>query len=257
MNKNNHRIPGVFLLPNIITTAALFSGFYSIVSSINGNYTSAVIAILIAMILDGLDGRIARLTNTQTEFGAYYDSLSDLLCFGVAPAVFIYIWSLSSFNDYGWHWSKIAWIVSFIYTASVALRLARFNSKLHVQDKKYFLGLASPASAAVIICYAWVIIDTGLNVESFKWLSLILLIFLSTLMVSNITYYSFKDIDLRQKAPHISLFVIVIVLSFISFDPPLVLLSFFSIYALSGPSLFLLRLFRKRRMNTRERRSEQ
>ena len=94
-------------------------------------------------------------------------------------AVFIYIWSLSSFNDYGWHWSKVAWIVSFIYTASVALRLARFNSKLHVQDKKYFLGLASPASAAVIICYAWVIIDTGLNVESFKWLSLILLIFLS------------------------------------------------------------------------------
>ena len=162
-----------------------------------------------------------------------------------------------SFNDYGWHWSKIAWIVSFIYTASVALRLARFNSKLHVQDKKYFLGLASPASAAVIICYAWVIIDTGLNVESFKWLSLILLIFLSTLMVTNITYYSFKDIDLRQKVPHISLFVIVIVLSFISFDPPLVLLSFFSIYALSGPSLFLLRLFRKRSMNTRERRSEQ
>ena len=155
------------------------------------------------------------------------------------------------------HWSKIAWIVSFIYTASVALRLARFNSKLHVQDKKYFLGLASPASAAVIICYAWVIIDTGLNVESFKWLSLILLIFLSTLMVTNITYYSFKDIDLRQKVPHISLFVIAIVLSFISFDPPLVLLSFFSIYALSGPSLFLLRLFRKRSMNTRERRSEQ
>ncbi|MEC8169964.1 MAG: CDP-diacylglycerol--serine O-phosphatidyltransferase, partial [Pseudomonadota bacterium] len=110
--------------------------------------------------------------------------------------------------------------------------------------------------AAVIICYAWVIIDTGMNVESFKWLSLILLIFLSTLMVTNITYYSFKDIDLRQKVPHISLFVIVIVLSFISFDPPLVLLSFFSIYALSGPSLFLLRLFRKRSINTRERRSE-
>ena len=193
MNKNNHRIPGVFLLPNIITTAALFSGFYSIVSSINGNYTYAVIAILIAMILDGLDGRIARLTNTQTEFGAYYDSLSDLLCYGVAPAVFIYIWSLSSFNDYGWHWSKVAWIVSFIYTASVALRLARFNSKLHVQDKKYFLGLASPASAAVIICYAWVIIDTGLNVESFKWLSLTLLIFLSTLNFLVLKYIGYLE----------------------------------------------------------------
>ena len=185
MNKNNHRIPGVFLLPNIITTAALFSGFYSIVSSINGNYTSAVIAILIAMILDGLDGRIARLTNTQTEFGAYYDSLSDLLCFGVAP-------------DYGWHWSKIAWIVSFIYTASVALRLARFNSKLHVQDKKYFLGLASPASAAVIICYAWVIIDTGLNVESFKWLSLILLIFLPTYLLDKEKKILAKRISYKQ-----------------------------------------------------------
>ena len=226
MSKTNQRIPGVFLLPNIITTA-LFSGFYSIISSINGDYTFSVIAILIAMILDGLDGRIARLTNTQTEFGAYYDSLSDLLCFGVAPAIFIYIWSLSSFNDFGWHWSKIAWILSFIYTASVALRLARFNSKLHVQDKKYFLGLASPASTAVIICYAWVVIDAGLNVESFKWLSLALLVLLSILMVSNITYYSFKDINLRQKVPHISLFIIVIAFSFISFDPPLVLLSFF------------------------------
>ena len=119
--------------------------------------------------------------------------------------LFSYIYGVyHPFNDYGWHWSKVAWIVSFIYTASVALRLARFNSKLHVQDKKYFLGLASPASAAVIICYAWVIIDTGMNVEPFKWLSLTLLIFLSTLMVTNITYYSFKDIDLRQKVPHIS-----------------------------------------------------
>ena len=257
MQKTNPRIPGVFLLPNIITTAALFSGFFSIISSINGNYISAVIAILVAMLLDGLDGRIARLTNTQTEFGAYFDSLSDLLCFGVAPALFIYIWSLSSFNSYGWHWSKIAWIVSFIYTASVALRLARFNSKLHVQDKKYFLGLASPASAAVIICYAWVVIDAGLNVESFKWFSLILLVCLSILMVSNVTYYSFKDIDLRQKVPHISMFIIVIILSFISFDPPLVLLSFFVIYALSGPTLLLIRLFKKRSLFSREKRSQQ
>ena len=165
------------ILPNMFTLVGVCIGLTSIKFAFDERFGLAIISIIVAGLIDGLDGRIARLTNTQTEFGAYYDSLSDLLCFGVAPADFIYIWSLSSFNDYGWHWSKIAWIVSFIYTASVALRLARFNSKLHVQDKKYFLGLASPASAAVIICYAWVIIDTGLNVESFKWLSLILLIF--------------------------------------------------------------------------------
>ena len=133
------RLPGVYLLPNLITTASLFSGFYSLIASINGEIITAVFAILIAMILDGLDGRIARLTNTQTSFGAYYDSLSDMICFGVAPAILLYIWSLSNFNVYGWHWSKIAWIICFIYVAAAALRLARFNSKNQTQDKKYFI----------------------------------------------------------------------------------------------------------------------
>ena len=255
MTESNSRrkIPGVFLLPNLITTSALFSGFYSVIASINGNFQDAVFAILIAMILDGLDGRIARLTNTQTSFGAYYDSLSDLLCFGVAPALLLYLWSLSNLNLIGWHWSKVAWISCFIYVASVALRLARFNSKLVTSDKKYFTGLASPASAAVLSCYVWVIEVSGSNVENFSWMSLALILSLSFLMVSNITYYSFKDISIRQKVPHISLFLIVLALSFISFDPPLVLLSFFAFYGLSGPVLLLSRLIKKKMLLSREK----
>jgi CDP-diacylglycerol--serine O-phosphatidyltransferase len=247
------KLPGVFLLPNLITTGALFSGFYSIISSINGDVISAIFAILIAMVLDGLDGRIARLTNTQTSFGAYYDSLSDMLCFGIAPAILLYIWSLSNFNIYGWHWSKIAWITCFIYVASAALRLARFNSKNQTQDKKYFIGLASPASAAVVICYAWMIEDAGLNVKDFNWISVSLLSILSFLMISNITYYSFKDFNIRHKVPHISLFAIVLILSFISFDPPLVLFSFFIFYALSGPTMLLIRFIRKRKSLSQEK----
>ena len=241
------RLPGVYLLPNLITTASLFSGFYSLIASINGEIITAVFAILIAMILDGLDGRIARLTNTQTSFGAYYDSLSDMICFGVAPAILLYIWSLSNFNVYGWHWSKIAWIACFIYVAAAALRLARFNSKNQTQDKKYFIGLASPAAAAVVICYAWMVEDSGANINNFNWLSLSILSILSFLMISNITYYSFKDFNIRHKVPHISLFIIVLILSFISFDPPLVLFSFFLLYALSGPSMLIIRFIKKKK----------
>ena len=247
------KLPGVFLLPNLITTGALFSGFYSIISSINGDIISAIFAILIAMVLDGLDGRIARLTNTQTSFGAYYDSLSDMLCFGIAPAILLYTWSLSNFNIYGWHWSKVAWITCFIYVAAVALRLARFNSKHQTQDKKYFIGLASPAAAAVVICYAWMIEDSGLSIKDFNWMSASLLSILSFLMISNITYYSFKDFNIRHKVRHISLFVIVLILSFISFDPPLVLFSFFAFYTLSGPTMLLIRFVRKRNSLSREK----
>ena len=241
------KLPGVFLLPNLITTAALFSGFYSIVSSINGEIILAALSILVAMILDGLDGRIARLTNTQTSFGEYYDSLSDMICFGLAPALLMYMWSLSNFNIYGSQWSKIAWIACFIYVASAAIRLARFNSKIQTQDKKYFIGLASPAAAAVIICYAWVLEVSNVNIANYNWMSLLLLPLLSFLMISNITYYSFKDFNIRHKVPHISLFIIALILSFVSFDPPLVLFSFFILYALSGPAMYLLRLIKKKK----------
>ena len=248
-----NRLSGVYLLPNLITTGSLFSGFYSIISSINGEIITAIFAIIIAMVLDGLDGRVARLTKTQTSFGAHYDSLSDMICFGVAPALLMYTWSLSNFNTFGWHWSKIAWISCFIYVAAAALRLARFNSKIQLQDKKYFIGLASPAAAAVIVCYAWLIESSSIVVLNVSILSLSLLLILSVLMISNITYYSFKDIDIRHKVPHISLFLIVLGLSFISFDPPKVLLSFFILYALSGPILLIIRILKKKNIRSEKK----
>ena len=248
-----NRLSGVYLLPNLITTGSLFSGFYSIISSINGEIITAIFAIIIAMVLDGLDGRVAILTKTQTSFGAHYDSLSDMICFGVAPALLMYTWSLSNFNTFGWHWSKIAWISCFIYVAAAALRLARFNSKIQLQDKKYFIGLASPAAAAVIVCYAWLVESSSIVVLNVSILSLALLLILSVLMISNITYYSFKDIDIRHKVPHISLFLIVLGLSFISFDPPKVLLSFFILYALSGPILLIIRILKKKNIRSEKK----
>ena len=251
--EKKRRLPGVFLLPNLITTAALFSGFYSIIASINSDFISASIAILIAMVLDGLDGRIARFTNTQTSFGEYFDSLSDMICFGLSPAILVYVWSSSLFDLSTWQSNKLSWIICFIYVASAAIRLARFNSKIQTQDKKYFTGLASPAAAAVIITFIWMIEASNLNIVSSKWVGLFILPALSFLMISNITYYSFKDFNIRHKVPHIFLFAIALVISFISFDPPLVLFSFFILYAFSGPSMYAIRLLKKKKSFTEDK----
>tara|TARA_B100001778_G_C18563853_1_gene619066 strand:- start:218 stop:997 length:780 start_codon:yes stop_codon:yes gene_type:complete len=255
IDEKKRRLPGVFLLPNLITTAALFCGFYSVIASINNDFVAASIAILIAMVLDGLDGRIARLTNTQTSFGEYFDSLSDMICFGLSPAILVYIWTSSLFDLFSWQSNKVSWILCFIYVASAAIRLARFNSKSQTQDKKYFTGLASPAAAAVIITFIWMIEVSNLNLINSKWLGLFVLLALSFLMISNITYYSFKEFDIRHKVPHIFLFIISLVISFISFDPPLVLFSFFILYALSGPSMYVIRLLKKKKSLTQEKKS--
>ena len=254
VEEKKKRSRGVFLLPNLITTSALFSGFYAIVSSINGDFIIASLAILIAMVLDGLDGRIARLTNTQTVFGENYDSLSDMICFGLAPAIMLYTWANTNLI-LNLDSSKVVLICCFIYVASAAIRLARFNSKIQTQDKKYFIGLASPASSAVIITYIW-IVETMVNeYEHYIWIGLFILPILSFFMISNITYYSFKDFDIRHKVPHITLFVIALIISFISFDPPLVLFSFFLLYALSGPSMYLLRIVKKKKSFSKEKTS--
>ena len=199
------------------------------------------------MILDGLDGRVARMTNTQTSFGEYFDSLSDMLCFGVAPALLIYLSSLSMFTS--GYLAKISYIACFIYIASTAIRLARFNSRNQTTDKKYFMGLASPAAAAVLICYVWLMQDLGVNIQSYVTLTVILIVSLSILMVSNIAYMSFKDINFRQKIPYIMLFVISLAISFISFDPPKVLFIFFLFYGLSGPGLYFFRRFKRSKLN--------
>ena len=199
------------------------------------------------MILDGLDGRVARMTNTQTSFGEYFDSLSDMLCFGVAPALLIYLSSLSMFTS--GYLAKISYIACFIYIASTAIRLARFNSRNQTTDKKYFMGLASPAAAAILICYVWLMQDLRVDIQSYVTLTVILIVSLSILMVSNIAYMSFKDINFRQKIPYIMLFVISLAISFISFDPPKVLFIFFLFYGLSGPGLYFYRRFKRSKLS--------
>ncbi len=248
MKKN--KLPAVYLLPNLVTSAALFCGFYSIIVAVSGNYIESAVYILFAMILDGLDGRVARMTNTQTSFGEYFDSLSDMLCFGVAPALLIYLSSLSMFSS--GYLVKVSYIACFIYIVSTAIRLARFNSRNQTTDKKYFIGLASPAAAAILICYVWLLADLEVDISSYVVLTILLIVTLSILMVSNIGYVSFKDINLKQKVPYIMLFIISLIISFISFDPPKVLFIFFLLYGLSGPSLYLMRRLRRNRINDSE-----
>ncbi len=236
--KNKQKInlaKGIYLLPNLFTTGALFGGFYSIVASMQGNFELATIAILISMLLDGLDGRIARMTNTQSDFGAEYDSLSDIVCFGVAPSLVIYIFALQ-------HLGKLGWIVAFLYTVATALRLARFNSKVSSKDINYFEGLPCPSAAALMVSLVWVANDWSMTGNEAKWLCLSFALLVSVLMVSSVPYSSFKEIDLKGKMPFISLLVCIILLACIALDPPSIFLLFFLSYIISGP-LFMLMCF--------------
>ncbi len=230
---------GIYLLPNLFTTAALFSGFYAIVAAINDRFEAAAIAIFIAMIFDGIDGRVARMTHTQSAFGAEYDSLSDLVSFGLAPALVMYEWTLSGLG-------KAGWLAAFIYTATAALRLARFNTQVGKMDKAYFQGLPSPAAAAVLAGFVWFITDYRFEHMNLAIPSLILTVFIGLLMVSNIRYRSFKDLDLRGKVPFFAILLVVLGFVLISIDPPQVLFWLFLLYAFSGPVLTLLELRRRR-----------
>jgi CDP-diacylglycerol---serine O-phosphatidyltransferase len=231
---------GIYLLPNLFTTAALFSGFYAIVAAMGERFEAAAIAVFIAMILDGLDGRVARLTNTQSEFGAQYDSLSDMVSFGLAPALVMYEWSLHSMG-------KLGWLAAFIYTAGAALRLARFNTQIGIADKRFFQGLASPAAAAVIVGLVWVGHGYDIVGTRLTWWTLGLTVVVGVLMVSNVRYYSFKDLDLRGKVPFVAILVVILIFVLISLDPPQVLFGSFVIYAISGPVTTVWLLLRRRR----------
>ena len=245
------------LLPNMLTLIGVCIGLTSIRFALDGRFELAIIAIMFAALIDGLDGRIARLTNTQTAFGENYDSLSDMICFGLAPAIMLYTWATANLILSPGS-SKIVLICCFIYVASAAIRLARFNSKIQTQDKKYFIGLASPASSAVIITYVWIVeamIASPSLGAHYIWVGLFILPMLSFFMISNITYYSFKDFNIRHKVPHVTLFVIALIISFISFDPPLVLFSFFLLYAVSGPSMYLIRIVKKKKSLSQEKNS--
>jgi CDP-diacylglycerol---serine O-phosphatidyltransferase len=219
---------GIYLLPNLFTTASLFAAFYSIIASLKGQYEVAVMAIFVGMVMDAFDGRIARMTNTQTAFGAEYDSLSDMVTFGVAPSVLLYSWALERLG-------KLGWLAAFIYTAAVALRLARFNTQLETADKCYFQGLACPAAAAVLASFVW-ICHTGGKANLFTgWISIVFLLLVAMLMVSNIRYYSFKGFDLKGKIPFLHVLLIVLVFATIAASPSIMLFLLSLGYALSGP----------------------
>ena len=225
---------GIYVLPNLFTTAALFAGFYAIVQAMQHNFEQAAVAIFIAMVLDGLDGRVARLTNTQSAFGAEYDSLSDMVSFGVAPALVIYEWAL---RDMG----RLGWIAAFVYCACAALRLARFNTTLEVMDKRYFQGLPSPAAAALVAGFVWVVLDNEIVGHDVRWVALVVSLFAGISMVTNCKFSSFKDINLKKSVPFFMVAALVLAFVLVSSYPPGVLFGLFVIYALSGYALSLWR----------------
>jgi len=239
--KNRVRRRGIYLLPNLFTTAALFAGFYAIVQAMNANFDQAAVAIFVAMVLDGLDGRVARMTRTQSAFGAEFDSLADMVSFGAAPALVIYEWAL---RDLG----KLGWIAAFVYVAGAALRLARFNTLLEVADKRWFQGLPSPSAAAVVAGFVWIIDDLGYNPADLRWVAWAVTLFAGLTMVSNLKYYSFKAINLRKSVPFVAIFVIVLVLALLSYQPAIVLFAAFVAYGLSGYGVSTWMLLRERRV---------
>ncbi len=233
------RSRGIYLLPNLFTTAGLFAGFYSIVAAINDRFEAAAVTIFIAMVLDGIDGRVARMTHTQTNFGAEYDSLVDMVAFGLAPALVVYLWCLQSLG-------KVGWLIAFIYAACAALRLARFNTQNGSAEKRFFKGLASPSAAAIVAGFVWVSTDYMTEpTKSISVIGLVLTLFAGLLMVSNILFRSFKDFDVKSRVPFVALLVVVLVFVLISIDPPIVLFAGFLIYALSGPIGALFRRVNK------------
>jgi len=230
---------GIYLLPNLFTTGAMFAGFYAITSAINGRFETAAISIFVAMILDGLDGRVARMTNTQSEFGVQYDSLSDMVSFGVAPALIMYLWAFESMG-------KLGLFAAFVHTAGGALRLARFNTQVEVADKRYFQGLPSPAAAAILAGGLWISLEYGYQVESIKYVVLIFTISTGLLMVSNFRYSSFKEIDLKGKVPFVVAIMCMLVIGFIMAQAQTILFFLALGYAISGPVITLLTLRQKR-----------
>ncbi|MDH5632715.1 MAG: CDP-diacylglycerol--serine O-phosphatidyltransferase [Gammaproteobacteria bacterium] len=236
MNQDQRR-RGIYILPNLFTTAALFAGFYAMVQAMNGNFGAAPLAIYIAMVMDGLDGRVARWTNTQSDFGAEYDSLADMVSFGMAPALIMYEWALSGLG-------KIGWLVAFIYACSAALRLARFNTQLDTADKQNFYGLPSPSAAAVVMGFIWVLHSYGVPGREISFLALAVTLGAGLLMVSNIRYRSFKDLNVKGKVSFMAVLLVPAAFVLVFLDPPRALFGVFMLYALSGPVRALYQLVR-------------
>ena len=225
---------GVYLLPNLLTSAALFAGFYSIISGINGKFEAAAIAIIVAGLLDGLDGRVARLTNTQSDFGEQYDSLADLISFGLAPALLAFNWSLASLSEISILAGKLGWLAAFLFAACAALRLARFNTQVGIADKRYFQGLASPAAAGTLVFTIWFFVDNGVAGDTVRWLIFLETIVLGILMFSRVRYFSFKAGPDGDRVPTTWILLAVLIMVLLAMDPPIMGMIFGSAYVVSG-----------------------
>ena len=241
---------GIYLLPNLFTTANLFAGFYAVIASMQGRFEPAAIAIFAAMLLDGIDGRVARLTQTQSDFGAEYDSLADMVAFGVAPALVAYEWALGGLG-------KVGWLAAFVYTAAAALRLARFNTQVGIADKRYFQGLPSPSAAGIIAAGVWIGADHSIDGADVSWLAAFITTFAGLLMVSNFRFHSFKDIDMRGRVPFIFAVVVMLAFALVFLHPPVILFAGFMVYAISGPVLTLVRKRQRRANRKRDRNGQQ
>jgi len=238
---------GIYLLPNLFTTGAMFSGFYAIVAGIDGKFTVAAIAVFVAALLDAMDGRVARLTHTQTDFGVQYDSLSDLVSFGLAPALVMYTWSLRYLGEYGEAWGKLGWAAAFIYAACAALRLARFNTQAGVADKRWFQGLASPASAGVCMAFVWAMNADGISGETLCFVTPFFAIIAGLLMVSRVRYISFKTRPENDRVTFLWIIAAVLILVLLAIDTAHVLLGVLGLYVVSGPVLTAWVMARRRR----------
>lgn len=241
---------GIYLLPNLLTLGALFSGFYAVIAGMSGNFNEAGWAILIAGVLDGLDGRIARLTNTQSAFGAQFDSLSDMVSFGVAPALIMFSWAFAPLG-------RLGWAASFIYMSCAALRLARFNVQLGTVDKRFFVGLQSPLAAGLVTFVPWLGYKYGLEVSPLvSYLAAILTVFAGLLMISNYKYSSFKELQFKGRVPYMVFVFAVVLLVVVAQNPPEVLLTMCAAYAISGPSIWVYKTQAQKRAAKKKKKAE-
>lgn len=240
------RARGIYLLPNLFTTGGMFAGFYAIIAAINNEFVTAAIAIFVAGLLDGIDGRVARLTGTQSEFGVQYDSLADLISFGLAPALVIYLWALVELKALGNAAGKLGWSVAFLYAACAAVRLARFNTQAAVADKRHFVGLASPAAAGMLMAFVWLMNQEGFAGADVAWGALALTFVVALLMVSRIRYLSFKQAPAGERMPFLLVPAVIGVFVLLAINPPLVLTVVGAAYLASGPILALAGWLRRR-----------
>jgi CDP-diacylglycerol--serine O-phosphatidyltransferase len=229
---------GIYILPNLFTLGALFGGFYAVVMAMNGRFENACIGIFCAAVLDSLDGRVARMTNTQSAFGEQMDSLSDMVSFGAAPGLIVYEWALKGLG-------KAGWIAAFVYCACAALRLARFNTNIGIVDKRFFQGLPSPAAAALVIGFIWVLDDAGYrgvaSMQTLPWITFAVTLYAGLTMVTNVPFWSFKDISMKRSVPFIAIVAIAMGIAIVTIHPPLVLFGLFCVYGLSGYAVYAWR----------------